>query len=87
MQCLIAGLAARLHDDVPEVEFHPRKSIFRIYRDTRFSKNKTPYKTNIAASFEMRGGRGFWRRPGFTWGWGRMKSLSAAGSICRPGRN
>jgi uncharacterized protein (TIGR02453 family) len=25
--------------------------MFRIYRDTRFSKDKTPYKTNAAASF------------------------------------
>ena len=28
----------------------PKKCIYRIYRDTRFSKNKTPYKTNVAAS-------------------------------------
>lgn len=25
----------------------PKKCVFRIYRDTRFSKNKTPYKTNL----------------------------------------
>jgi len=30
-----------------------KKSLFRIYRDTRFSKDKTPYKTNIGASFGM----------------------------------
>ena len=24
-------------------------SLFRIYRDTRFSKDKTPYKTNVGA--------------------------------------
>ena len=29
----------------------PKKSPFRIYRDTRFSKDKTPYKTHVAASF------------------------------------
>ena len=29
----------------------PKKSPFRIYRDTRFSKDKSPYKTNVAASF------------------------------------
>lgn len=28
----------------------PKKTLFRIYRDTRFSKDKTPYKTNIGAS-------------------------------------
>jgi uncharacterized protein (TIGR02453 family) len=27
----------------------PKKTIFRIYRDTRFSKDKTPYKTHFAA--------------------------------------
>jgi uncharacterized protein (TIGR02453 family) len=35
-------------------EFHPgglESKIFRIYRDTRFSKDKTPYKTNVAAHF------------------------------------
>lgn len=26
-----------------------KKAIFRIYRDTRFSKDKTPYKTNMGA--------------------------------------
>ena len=29
----------------------PARSPFRIYRDVRFSKDKTPYKTNIGASF------------------------------------
>ena len=29
-------------------------SLFRIYRDIRFSKDKTPYKTNAAASVEGR---------------------------------
>jgi len=29
----------------------PAKSPFRIYRDVRFSKDKSPYKTNIGASF------------------------------------
>ena len=31
------------------------KAIYRIYRDTRFSPDKTPYKTQIAASFSRRG--------------------------------
>jgi len=31
------------------------KAIYRIYRDTRFSPDKTPYKTQIAASFARRG--------------------------------
>ncbi len=34
----------------------PKDAIFRIYRDTRFSKDKTPYKTHISA-IVSRGGR------------------------------
>jgi uncharacterized protein (TIGR02453 family) len=64
MQCLIAALAERMVDDAPEIEFNPKKSIFRIYRDTRFSKNKDPYKTNIAASFTFRGKKGPTETPG-----------------------
>jgi uncharacterized protein (TIGR02453 family) len=51
-------------ESAPEIEFNPKKSIFRIYRDTRFSKNKTPYKTNIAASFTFRGKKGPTETPG-----------------------
>jgi uncharacterized protein (TIGR02453 family) len=34
----------------------PKKCVFRIYRDVRFSKNKAPYKTNFGASMRP-GGR------------------------------
>jgi uncharacterized protein (TIGR02453 family) len=34
------------------------RSPFRIYRDVRFSKDKSPYKTNIAASFPWSEGGG-----------------------------
>ncbi|HYM10358.1 MAG TPA: DUF2461 domain-containing protein, partial [Bryobacterales bacterium] len=39
----------------PEYVAEPAKAIYRIYRDTRFSKDKTPYKTHIAAIFPRRG--------------------------------
>ncbi|MGH9947393.1 MAG: TIGR02453 family protein, partial [Pyrinomonadaceae bacterium] len=29
--------------------FDPKSGIFRIYRDVRFSKDKSPYKTNLGA--------------------------------------
>jgi uncharacterized protein (TIGR02453 family) len=35
----------------PEHVTDPNKAVYRIYRDTRFSPDKTPYKTHIAASF------------------------------------
>jgi uncharacterized protein (TIGR02453 family) len=36
----------------------PRRSPFRIYRDVRFSKDKRPYKTAVAASFGWVGDNG-----------------------------
>ena len=33
----------------------PKKAVYRIYRDTRFSSDKTPYKTHIAANFPRQG--------------------------------
>jgi len=46
-----------------------KKSLHRIYRDTRFSKEKTPYKTNWSGSFRRatklrRGGYYFHIEPG-----------------------
>ena len=38
-------------------EIKPEKAVFRIYRDIRFSKDKTPYKTNMGAGFGF-GGKG-----------------------------
>jgi uncharacterized protein (TIGR02453 family) len=64
MQCLIATLAQKMIDEAPEMEFNPRRSIFRIYRDVRFSNNKAPYKTNIAASFDLRGKKSPTETPG-----------------------
>lgn len=55
MQSIIASLQAPLSKIVPELDVNPTRSIFRIYRDTRFSKNKTPYKTHVAAVFHPKG--------------------------------
>ena len=55
MQCFIAELAHHFQNFAPEFDMNPKRSIFRIYRDTRFSKDKTPYKTHIAAHFVLRG--------------------------------
>lgn len=54
MTAVIEQLAIDFQDFAPELVATP-KGIFRIYRDTRFSGDKTPLKTNIAASFPWRG--------------------------------
>lgn len=55
MQSMIAGLKAPMEKVAPEFEVNPKRSMFRIYRDTRFSNDKTPYKTHVAAVFHLRG--------------------------------
>jgi uncharacterized protein (TIGR02453 family) len=48
---LIESLNHQLMDFAPHYITLPQKAIYRIYRDTRFSKDKTPYKTHISAIF------------------------------------
>jgi uncharacterized protein (TIGR02453 family) len=55
MQSLIAALHPHFERFAPEFDINPKRSIFRIYRDVRFSKDKTPYKTHVAAHFVLRG--------------------------------
>ena len=52
---LVSALMQRMADFAPDYVGHPAKAIYRVYRDTRFSKDKTPYKTHIAAVFTPRG--------------------------------
>ncbi len=53
---LAGAINTELGKFAPEYVTDPKSAIFRIYRDTRFSADKTPYKTHIAASFSRRGG-------------------------------
>ena len=39
--------------DEETLKIDPKKAVFRIYRDVRFSKNKIPYKTHFGASLGM----------------------------------
>jgi uncharacterized protein (TIGR02453 family) len=39
----------------PDLVASPSSSMYRIYRDVRFSENKAPYKTHVAAMFPARG--------------------------------
>jgi uncharacterized protein (TIGR02453 family) len=55
MRELVAALNAAMMDFAPDYTTDPDKAILRIYRDTRFSKDKTPYKTHLAANFRWRG--------------------------------
>jgi len=55
---LVEEMAIRLKSFAPEMTGDPKRSVFRIYRDVRFSKDKSPYKTHAACWFYHRGGEG-----------------------------
>jgi uncharacterized protein (TIGR02453 family) len=51
LRALVEEMDVRLARVAPELTGDPRRSIFRIHRDVRFSKDKSPYKTNAACQF------------------------------------
>lgn len=53
MLAIIERLATDFPRIAPDLVASPR-SMYRIYRDTRFSPDKTPYKTHVSASFSHR---------------------------------
>jgi len=54
MIALLQQLARDLPALAPDLVSDPRVCLFRIYRDTRFSNDKRPLKTNVAAHFPSR---------------------------------
>jgi uncharacterized protein (TIGR02453 family) len=63
----VLAIGERLQELAPNVMADPRvnKSIFRIYRDIRFSKDKTPYKTHLALWFPVDQGGAKFDHPGY----------------------
>lgn len=51
MRSLVEEMDVRLARFAPELTGDPRRSVFRIHRDVRFSSDKSPYKTNAACQF------------------------------------
>src|SRR5258708_35178468 len=51
MMELVSALNAEFLRFAPQYITAPPKATYRLYRDTRFSKDKTPYKTHIAGIF------------------------------------
>jgi uncharacterized protein (TIGR02453 family) len=63
----IAAMGPVLETFAPRFRAEPRKvggSLMRVYRDTRFSRDKTPYKTNIGIQFRHTLGKDV-HAPGF----------------------
>jgi len=67
ISAFIVAMAPRLRKISPHYVADPRPhggSMFRIYRDTRFSKDKAPYKTHAGVHFRHAAGRDA-HAPGF----------------------
>ncbi len=54
MRDLVGEMNARFGSFAPEIGGDPKRSMFRINRDIRFSKDKSPYKTHAACWFHHR---------------------------------
>ncbi|KAG1804620.1 hypothetical protein EV424DRAFT_1330484 [Suillus variegatus] len=81
-KAFIEAFTDMLTDVDSEIPLLPPKDVtHRIYRDVRFSNNKTPYKKGLSASFSRSGRKGIFVffKPG-------DKSVIAAGAWC-PGKN
>jgi uncharacterized protein (TIGR02453 family) len=50
----VALMAGELPSVAPDLVASPKASLFRIYRDTRFSPDKTPFKTQVGVVFPHR---------------------------------
>lgn len=61
---LVSEVITRISFDNPAITLEPKDAIFRIYRDTRFSKDKTPYKLHASAAISSIG-RSAINDPGF----------------------
>jgi uncharacterized protein (TIGR02453 family) len=63
---LVDAVNGALRRFAPDYVTDPARAVYRFYRDTRFSKDKSPYKDHIAASFRHRrlagegGGAGYY---------------------------
>lgn len=61
MLLFLAALGPRLHKFAPHFVVDPSPvggSMMRIYRDIRFARDKSPYKTAVAAHFQREGRKG-----------------------------
>jgi len=83
MLAVATAINARLGDFAPDYVRPPAKAMMRIYRDVRFAKDKSPYKTHMAAYWPRQGlekaaGAGFFLQMG-------PRTLMIAGGSYSPG--
>jgi len=63
MEAFADAMIERMREVLPDITTTGKQAVFRIYRDTRFSKDKTPYKTNAGLHINS-GSKGELGNPG-----------------------
>jgi uncharacterized protein (TIGR02453 family) len=58
-EAFIEEMINRIGDEEDDIRITPKEAIFRIYRDVRFSKDKSPYKTHASAVISPKGRKDF----------------------------
>ncbi|OWP63866.1 TIGR02453 family protein [Hymenobacter amundsenii] len=82
-EVLVGQILAALAAEEPALAtLEPKKCIFRIYRDVRFSKRKEPYKTHFSAYFAVGGKQSV--GPGYYFQLGPAGQTLLAGGIYQP---
>lgn len=82
---LVADVIARMQKLDPGLQLEPKDAIFRIYRDVRFAKDKSPYKPFMAAAVG-RGGRKDHGYPGIYFQ-ASAEGVSIAGGCWQPDKD
>jgi len=62
-EIFIETILNKIKEEDDSIILTPKEAVFRIYKDVRFSKDKTPYKTNVSAIISE-GGRKDFTTPG-----------------------
>jgi len=75
----VEEIIARIRAEDPSVAISAKDAIFRLNRDIRFSKDKSPYKTHMAANISA-GGRKNLGEPGFYFQFGGKTLMIGGGA-------
>ncbi len=82
----VGEMIERIHREEPDVHPEVKNSVFRINRDIRFSKDKSPYKTHVAAAISRGGRRNTMCEPGNYFHFS-ADSVMVCGGLFRPDKD
>lgn len=82
----VEEIIARIRAEDPALTIGAKEAIFRLNRDIRFSKDKMPYKTHMAANIAA-GGRKNYELPGFYLQFGPEQVMIGGGAYMLENEN